>query len=195
MSKRLVDAEIVKLPSTRGLDGKFSERPIELPPAAAADRCRSARLFWARLASRLLLAPAAANARMPVGVATPYASMLLEAREAEIAVIPAELFAAGIPQPSDADIQAFYKQNGTRYMVPEQRVLSIAQIGPEQVAKVAATDQEITAYYNANQALYGGKGIRSLTQVIVQSEADARALAHARSRRPGPRTDRSNPCQ
>ena len=35
------------------------------------------------LASRLLLAPVAANARIPVGVATPYASMLLEAREAE----------------------------------------------------------------------------------------------------------------
>jgi len=178
VSKRLVDAEIVKIPGTRGLDGKFSDAAYQgflqqqrLTDAEVRDVLGSA------LASRLLLAPAAANARIPVGVATPYASMLLEAREAEIAIIPAELFAAGIPQPTDADIQAYYKQNGTRYMVPEQRVLSIAQIGPEQVAKVAATDQEITAFYNDNQARYGGKGIRSLTQVIVQSEADARALA------------------
>jgi peptidyl-prolyl cis-trans isomerase D len=178
VSKRLVDAEIVKIPGTRGLDGKFSDQAYQtflqqrrLTDAEVRD------LLSSGLVSRLLLAPAAANARMPVGVATPYASMLLEAREAEVAVIPAKLFAAGIPQPTEADIQAFYKQNSTRYMVPEQRVLNIARIGPEQVAKVVATDQEIAAYYIANQALYGGKAIRELSQVIVQSEADGRALA------------------
>jgi peptidyl-prolyl cis-trans isomerase D len=178
ISKRLVDAEIVKLPGTRGLDGKFSDAAYQnflqqqkLTDAEVRD------LLATGLATRLLLAPVAANARIPVGVATPYASMLLEAREAEIAIIPADAFAAGIPQPTDADIQAYYKQNLGRYTVPEQRVLSIARIGPEQVANVAATDQEIAAYYKANQAQYGGKSIRSLTQAIVQDEAQARALA------------------
>ena len=178
VSKRMVDAEIVKLPGTRGLDGKFSQTAYEgflqqqrLTDAEVREVLRSS------LAGRLLLAPAAANVRIPVGVATPYASMLLEAREAEIAIIPAERFSAGIPQPADADLQRFYKENGARYTVPEQRVLIIARIGPEQVAKVAASEQEIAAYYNANQAQYGGKGTRSLTQVIVQSEPEARALA------------------
>ena len=154
ISKRLIDAEIVNIPGTRGLDGKFSQAAYEgflqqqrLTDAEVRELIRGA------LASRLLLAPAAANARVPVGVATPYASMLLEAREAEIAVIPAESFAAGIPQPSDADIQRFYRENGARYTVPEQRVLNIARIGPEQVANVAATDQEIAAYYCAWLAL------------------------------------------
>jgi peptidyl-prolyl cis-trans isomerase D len=178
VSKRMVDAEIVKLPGTRGLDGKFSQTAYEgflqqqrLTDAEVRDVLRSS------LAGRLLLAPAAANARIPVGVATPYASMLLEAREAEIAVVPAERFAAGVPQPSVADLQAYYRENGARYTVPEQRVLNIARIGPEQVARVAASDREIAAYYNANQSQYGGKGTRSLTQAIVQSEAEARALA------------------
>ena len=178
LSKRLIDAEIVNIPGTRGLDGRFSQAAYEgflqqqrLTDVEVRELIRSA------LASRLLLAPAAANARIPVGVATPYASMLLEAREAEIAVVPAELFATGIPQPSDADIQRFYRENSARYTVPEQRVLNIAQIGPEQVANVAATEQEIAAYYNANQAQYGGQGIRTLTQVVVASEAEARTLA------------------
>ena len=194
VSKRLVDAEIVKLPGTRGLDGKFSDAAYQsfLQQQRLTDQ-EVRELLATGLATRLLLAPAAANARIPVGVATPYASMLLEAREAEIAIVPAELFAAGIPQPSDADIQAYYKQNGSRYMVPEQRVLSIARIGPEQVANVAATEQEIAAYYKANQALYGGKDIRSLTQVIVQSEAEARALAQRARAGAGPRARRRDP--
>ena len=178
VSKRLVDAEIVKIPGTRGLDGKFSDTAYSafLQQQRLTD-AEVREILGSSLATRLLLAPAAANARLPVGVATPYASMLLEAREAEIAVIPAELFANGIPQPADADLQSFYKENGTRYMVPEQRVLNIARIGLEQVANVSATEQDIAAFYNANPAIYGGKAIRTLTQAIVQDEAQARALA------------------
>ena len=82
ISKRLVDAEIAALPAARGLDGRFSE-------AAYANFLQQQRLSDAQvrdvlggsLASRMLLAPAAANARIPVGVATHYASMMLEARD------------------------------------------------------------------------------------------------------------------
>ena len=42
----------------------------------------------AALLQRLLLTPVATNARVSVGMATPYASMLLEAREGEVAAIP-----------------------------------------------------------------------------------------------------------
>ena len=180
LSKRLVDAEILRIPRTRGLDGKYSEAAYQafLQQERLTDaELRS--LLGGALTTRLLLAPAAANARIPVGVATPYASMLLEQREAEVAIVPAQLFAAGVPQPSDADLQAFYKQSGARYMVPEQRVLSIAQIGPGQVGNVAASEQEIAAYYRANQAEYGGKSARVLSQAIVQSESQGRALAQS----------------
>ena len=180
LSKRLVDAEIVRIPRTRGLDGKFSDAAYQafLQQERLTDaELRS--LLGGALTSRLLLAPAAASARIPVGVATPYASMLLEQREAEVAIVPAQLFAAGVPQPTDADLQAFYKQSGARYMVPEQRVLSIAQIGPGQVGNVAASEQEIAAYYRANKSQYGGKSTRVLSQAIVQSESQGRALAQS----------------
>jgi peptidyl-prolyl cis-trans isomerase D len=178
ISKRLVDAEIVRLPGTRGLDGRFSDAAYQnfLQQQRLTD-AEVRELLGGALASRLLLAPAAANARIPVGVATPYASMLLEAREAEVAIVPVQLFTAGIPEPGEADIQSFYKQNGRRYMVPEQRVLGIARIGPEQVAKVSATEAEIAAYYKANQAQYTGKSTRVLSQTIAQDEGTARAVA------------------
>lgn len=178
ISKRMIDAEIVKLPGTRGLDGRFSQAAYQnflqqqqLTDAQVRDMLATA------LTSRLLIAPAAANARLPVGVAMPYASMLLEAREADVARVPAAAFAAGIPDPNSADILAFYQQNSSRYMVPEQRVLDIAQIGVEQIAGVVASEQEIEAYYRANQALYAGKSSRVLSQAIGQDEGQARALA------------------
>ena len=59
------------------------------------------------------------------------------------------------------ELQQFYAANRTRYMVPEQRVLRIARIGPEQVASVTASRQEIAAYYKANKATYASKETRS----------------------------------
>ena len=125
---------------------------------------------------RLLLTPVATNARVSVGMATPYASMMLEAREGEVAIVPLAAFRAGL-NPTDADLQGFYQANRNRYMIPEQRVLRIARIGPEQVAGVTASDQEIAAYYNRNKANYAAKDTRTLSQAVVQDQATANAIA------------------
>src|SRR5436190_5320588 len=147
LSKRLIDAEIAKLPQTRGLDGKFSEQAyrafLQQQQMTDAD---VRRLLQVALTQRLVLAPAAVDARVPVGVARPYAAMLLEQRDGQLALIGTDAFRAGL-NPTDADLQTFYNQNRTRYVVPEQRVLRLARIGPESVASVATTEAEIAAYY------------------------------------------------
>ena len=177
LSKRLIDAEIANIPQTRGLDGKFSEQAyaafLQQQQMTDADLRR---LLEVALTQRLVLAPAAVEARVPVGVARPYAAMLLEQREGQLSLIPADSFRAGL-NPSDGDLQAFYAQNSRRYMVPEQRVLRLARIGPQQVSGVAPTDAEIAAYYKANQAKYGGVETRVISQALVQDKAAADAIA------------------
>ena len=109
-------------------------------------------------------------------MATPYASMLLEAREGEVATVPIEHSRPGL-KPTDADLQRYYAANRNRYMVPEQRVLRIARIGPEQVAGVTASDQEIAAYYKATKRTTRAKETRDLSQAVVQDQATANAIA------------------
>ncbi|MEO5577636.1 MAG: SurA N-terminal domain-containing protein, partial [Sphingomicrobium sp.] len=84
LSKRLVDAEIANIQATRGLDGKFSQASYQA--FLAQQKLTDAdlrKLLSGGLLQRLVLEQAAANARVPVGMATPYASMLMEAREAD----------------------------------------------------------------------------------------------------------------
>lgn len=177
LSKRLVDAEIANLPQTRGLDGKFSEQAyaqfLSQQQMTDAD---VRRLLNVALTQRLILAPGAVEARVPLGVARPYASMLLEQREGEVALIPAEAFRAGL-NPSDGDLQAYYAQNSRDYIVPEQRVLRIARIDPAAVPGASPTEAEIAAYYKANQATYGGAETRVISQAVVQSQAVANGIA------------------
>jgi peptidyl-prolyl cis-trans isomerase D len=177
LSKRLVDAEIAQIPAAKGLNGQFSEQAYQaflvqqhLSDAEVRD------ILAGGLLQRLLLTPIVTNARISVGMATPYASMMLETREGEGAIVPAEVFKAGL-KPTDAQVQQFYTANRTRYMIPEQRALRIARIGPEQVANVIASDQEITAYYNQNKATYAPSDTRSLSQVVVPDQATANGIA------------------
>jgi peptidyl-prolyl cis-trans isomerase D len=177
LSKRLIDAEIAQIPGTKGLNGQFSEQAYQ--GFLAQQRLSDAevrQVIAGGLLQRLLLTPVATNARVSVGMATPYASMMLESREGEVAAIPIGAFRAGL-NPTDADLQSFYAANRNRYMIPEQRVLRIARIGPEQVAGVSASDQEIAGYYKANQATYAAKNVRSLSQAVVPDQATANAIA------------------
>jgi peptidyl-prolyl cis-trans isomerase D len=176
-SKKLVDAEIVKLPGVRGLDGRFSEAAYQ--GFLQQNRLTDAQLrseIMTVLLQRLLLSPLVANTRIPVGVARPYASMLLEERQGEVALIPAAAYRAG-PAPTDAELARFYQQTRQRYLVPEQRVLRIARIGAEQLGNVAPTDAEIAAYYQANQATYGGGETRVLSRASVPDRAQAEQIA------------------
>lgn len=181
LSKLLVDAEIASLPGTRDLSGKFSEAAYQsfLQQQRLTD-AEVRRLISAAMLQRMLLAPVAANARAPVGMARPYASMLLETREGEVAFLPLALYRQGLT-PTPAQIDAFYRSNQARYLVPEQRVLRIARIGPEQVANVQATDQEIADFYRQNQARYAAREIRSISQAVVPNQATAQQIA-ARAR-------------
>jgi peptidyl-prolyl cis-trans isomerase D len=176
LSKRLIDAEIATIPGTRGLNGQFSEQGYlaflaqqRMTDAQVRDIIRGG------LLQRLLLTPVAANGHVSVGVATPYAAMLLEARQGEAAVVPVAAFTAGL-KPTDADVQAYYTANRARYTIPEQRVIRFAKIGPEQVAGVSVSDQEVAAYYNANQATYGSRETRVLSQVVVPNQSIANAI-------------------
>lgn len=177
LSKRLIDAEIAQIPQAQGLNRQFSEQAYQafLQQQGMTD-AQVRQLIAGSLLQRMLVGPLAANPRVPVGLATPYAAMLLEAREGEAATIPIAVFRAGL-NPTDADLQRFYAQNRNRYIVPEQRVVRIARIGPEQVANVTPSDQEIAAYYNANRTAYEAKETRTLSQAVVPDRNTANAIA------------------
>lgn len=177
ISKLLFDAEIAKLPAAHGLDGRFSNTAYQA--FLARERLTDAdlrRLLAGSLAQRLMLTPAAANARLGVGMASPYATMLMEQRQGELALVPISAFAATL-KPTDAQLTAFYSASKARYTVPEQRTLRIARFGLANVADAAASEQEITAYYNANAANYAPKETRVISQALVPDPKVAASIA------------------
>jgi peptidyl-prolyl cis-trans isomerase D len=85
--------------------------------------------------------------------------------------------------PSDADLQAFFKQNATRYAtaVPETRKIQYAAFDASNIpgGKVQISDAEIQAYYAAHQKEYATPEQVKTRHILITSAAGADAKTDA----------------
>lgn len=176
-SDRLVDSEITKVPAFRGPDGRFSDATYRQAIAQRGLTEQRLREDLAQgLVARQVLVPASFGAVAPRDLALRYATLLREKRTGAIALLPSAAFAPRTP-PTDAQLGAFYAANRDRFIRPERRVIRYATFGEDALKSVPApTEAEIAARYKANAALYAPLESRRVTQLVVPTEAAAKAI-------------------
>ncbi|MEZ0496620.1 peptidyl-prolyl cis-trans isomerase [Sphingomonas sp. IW22] len=176
-SKAFVDGQIASIPAFLGFDGKFSQQNFEralasrqiTPEQLRADIARETYAQW-------LIAPTVGTSQVADQLALPYASLLLEKRKGQIALVPAQ--PAGNANPSDQQLSSYYADNRQRYTVPERRVVRYAVVTPEAfAAQVQVADAELQAAYKAAGDKYAPTATRTLEQVIVADQALANRIA------------------
>ena len=176
--KRLVDGEIANIPAFQGADGQFSEENFRR--ALQQQGINETQLrddFTRNLLADQLLTTAGFGAAVPQKLVMPYASLLLESREGQIATIPSVAFIENI-KPAKAAVEAFYAKNASRYTIPERRTIRYALFEKSQFNdKIKPSEKEIAGYYNLNNSRYSASETRNLNQIIVPTEAAAKALA------------------
>ena len=182
VGKSLMDNQIANIPGVRGLDGKFDKDNYNRLLAMLKINDQQFHEQMGRdLITQLMFGPIAQNAtdklKGPAGVATSYASMLLEKRSGTVAFIDTKKMPAGAPV-SDAEASAYYKRNVARYSIPERRSARFALITLDELKKRAApTDAEIAKAYQAQKARFDPGETRSLKQVVLQDQKAATDLA------------------
>ncbi|MEH3159201.1 MAG: SurA N-terminal domain-containing protein [Sphingomonas taxi] len=178
VSKRSIDGVIAGIPGLRGPNGQFD--PANYQRLLAEQKLTDAQVrtdIGRDIIAQQLMLPTQGATQVPMKVALPYASLLLEKRTGQVGFIPAKAVDAG-PAPTDADLQAFYKRNIGRYTVPERRVVRYALVTPEQVKAAATpTDAEIAAAYNQQKPRFAAAEKRTIAQVVVADQNGANALA------------------
>jgi peptidyl-prolyl cis-trans isomerase D len=177
-----MDKQIANIPGVRGLDGKFDKDNYSRLLAMLKVNDQQFHEQMGRdLITQLLLGPIAANAtdklKGPAGVATFYASMLLEKRNGTVAFVDTKKMPAGAAV-TDAEASAYYNRNVARYSIPERRSARYALITLDELKKRAApTDDEIAKAYQAQKAKFDAGENRSLKQVVLQDQKAATDLA------------------
>tara|TARA_R110001606_G_scaffold390819_1_gene558091 strand:- start:1640 stop:3514 length:1875 start_codon:yes stop_codon:yes gene_type:complete len=176
--KRLVDGEIANIGAFQGADGQFSEENFRR--ALQQQGINETQLrddFTRNLLADQLLTTAGFGAAVPQNLVVPYASLLLESREGQIATIPSVAFIEN-SKPAKAAVEAFYAKNASRYTIPERRTIRYALFEKSRFNdKIKPTEKEIAGYYSLNKIRYSASETRNLDQVIVPTEAAAKALA------------------
>lgn len=174
---RLIDSEIMKVPTFQGLDGNFDPEAFR-----ASLRQRSLSESTVRddlglsLLARQMVLPIAYQSRMPEKIARGYAELINETRVGSAAAFPASAFAptAG---PTDEQLQTYYNANSSDYIRPERRVIRYAAFDEAAVGELPpVTDAQIAARYQADRVLYAATERRSFTQLVVPTQAAAQAV-------------------
>lgn len=100
----------------------------------------------------------------------------------DYAVISAEDISKSI-NPSDADLQAFFKQNAARYAtaIPETRKIEYVAFGPSDIpgGKPQVADADVLAYYNAHRDQYEVKEQVKTRHILISVPAGADAKTDA----------------
>lgn len=176
VSKRSVDGQIASIPAFQGPNGRFDPNAYQRLLATRGLTDAQVRSDIARdTIVQQLIAPTQGAAQLPDGVALPYASLLLERRAGQVALIPASAVSIGAA-PTDAELQAWYGRNIARYTLPERRIARYALVTPASI-NAQASEAEIAAAYSADRAKYAPTEKRDVAQVVVADQAGAQALA------------------
>lgn len=177
ISDRLVDSELAQIPGFQGVDGKFDQNVFR--QALAQQRISEPALrddIRESLVARELIVPAQIGSVMSDYAARRYAALLDETRSGTVIALPSLLFTPAA-QPTDAQLAAFYKTHANQFVRPERRTIRYAILSADSLKTAAApTEAEIAARYEANKAAYAAQDNRRITQLIVPTEAAAKAI-------------------
>jgi len=175
---RLIDSEIAKITRIQAPDGKVDPA---LYRQFLAERGMTDAEFRKEVAedlvARQLTGANQLGLRLPMKISMRYAAVILERRKGAIVTLPAAAFAPATP-PSEAEITGWYNGRKGDYALPERRTIRYITFGDKVLKSVpASTDAEIAALYNANKAKYAPTDKRKLSQLVLPTEAAAKAVA------------------
>ncbi|WP_036596728.1 SurA N-terminal domain-containing protein [Ottowia thiooxydans] len=99
----------------------------------------------------------------------------LEQREVQVARFSPADFASKI-NPTEADLEGFYKAHADRYQAPEAASVEYIVLDLASVKKaVALSEQDLKTYYDQNAASFGTKEERRASHILVIASRDASA--------------------
>ncbi|MBX3428989.1 MAG: SurA N-terminal domain-containing protein [Hyphomonadaceae bacterium] len=109
-----------------------------------------------------------------------------ETRVISLAEVPASA-AGAIPQPNDAQIQAFYEDNQQRLRLPEFRVLTLVYARPSDfVARAQIPEERIREEFDARAPAMTRPETRTYVRIAANNEAQANEVAQRINRGEAP---------
>lgn len=133
----------------------------------------------ASLTNQLMTNPIVGSAIVPNAVVDDIYRYRNEQRVAQTITIRGDSI-TGLPAPTDAEIDAYYKAHAVEFTAPEYRSFTVFPISPDLFAgEIKPTDDDLHAAYDQHKADYVVQEQRKITQVVVADKMIAEAVLKA----------------
>jgi len=133
----------------------------------------------ANLARQLIINPIATSATAPKALVQDIYRYRNEQRVAQTVLIPYTT-ATGIPAPTDAEVDAYYKKHAAEFTAPEYRSFTVLAVTPDLLTgEITPTDEDLHAAYDQRKAEYIVPEKRKVTQLVVNDKATAETVLKA----------------
>lgn len=145
-------------------------------------------IFLERLRQDYAMRQVSAPVEGSVAVGTANAKLafdaLLQQREVQLQRFDVKEFAAKI-NPSDADIEAFYKDpaNAAKFQLPESAQIQYVVLDVEALKKdVKFSEEDLQTYYKENASRYGVPEERRASHILIKVDRNAPAAERAKAK-------------
>ena len=132
--------------------------------------------------TRQVLAGVATSAFAPSAAASASLGSLLQRREVQVQRFDLATYAAKV-DPSDADIEAYYKANEASFKADEQATIEYVVLDLAVLMKgVVTPEADLRTYYEQNVARYTAAEERRASHILIKSDKDAPAADRAKAK-------------
>jgi peptidyl-prolyl cis-trans isomerase D len=134
------------------------------------------------LSSRQVLAGIGGTSFATPALARAAIDAFLEKREVQVARFDEADF-AGKVNPTDADLEAFYKANPAMFQAPEQADIEYVMLDAESIMKsIPVNEQDLKTYYEQNVSRIGGVEERRASHILIAAPKDAPPAERAKAK-------------
>ena len=132
--------------------------------------------------TRQVLAGVVTSAFAPSAAASASLGSLLQRREVQVQRFDLATYAAKV-DPSDADIEAYYKANEASFKADEQATIEYVVLDLAVLMKgVVTPEADLRTYYEQNVARYTAAEERRASHILIKSDKDAPAADRAKAK-------------
>ncbi|EEE38118.1 hypothetical protein RKLH11_1959 [Rhodobacteraceae bacterium KLH11] len=135
--------EIVQIPAFQGVNGTFDREAyrFQLEQVGMTDAEFESDLRK-ESARTIVQGAVIGGVEMPLALTEALANYVLARRSFTLATLSAEALETPVPQPTDAQIQAFYDENTDRFTLPRTKRLTYAILSPEMLLDAVEIDED-----------------------------------------------------
>ena len=167
--------EILRIQAFQGADGSFDREAYRFQLEQIGMTETEFEEDLRKETARTIVQGAIMNGiEMPAVLTDTLADYVLARRSFTVATLSADALDAPVPEPTDADIQAFYEANTDRFTLPRTKKITYAVLSPAMLQdKVEVDEDALRRLYDQRKDQYQQPERRLVERLVYPSEAEA----------------------